>query len=64
MNRMSINIAKHLVCIRFETRRRAMAEVINWLTYYNHRRRHSKLGYISPMKFEQNWFAAQLNDAA
>ncbi len=49
---------------RFETRRQAMDEVIDWLTYYNHRRLHSTLGYISPMQFEQNWFAAQLKDAA
>lgn len=50
--------------MRFETRRQAMDEVIDWLTYYNHRRRHSTLGYISPMQFEQNWFAAQLKKAA
>ena len=50
--------------MRFETRRQAMDEVIDWLTYYNHRRLHSTLGYISPMQFEQNWFAAQLKNAA
>lgn len=50
--------------MRFETRRQAMDEVIDWLTFYNHRRLHSTLGYISPMQFEENWFAAQLRDAA
>ena len=50
--------------IKFETRRQAMDEVIDWLTFYNHRRLHSTLGYISPMQFEKNWFAAQLKDAA
>lgn len=50
--------------MRFETRRQAMDEVIDWLMYYNHKRLHSTLGYISPMQFEQNWFAAQLKDAA
>lgn len=50
--------------MRFETRRQAMDEVIDWLTYYNNRRRHSTLGYISPMQHEKNWFAAQLKDAA
>jgi len=50
--------------MRFETRRQAMDEVIDWLTYYNHRRRHSTLGYISPMQYEQNWFAAQMKEAA
>jgi transposase InsO family protein len=50
--------------MRFETRRQAMDEVIDWLTFYNHRRLHSTLGYISPMQFEKNWFAAQLKKAA
>ena len=50
--------------MRFETRRHAMDEVIDWLMFYNYRRLHSTLGYISPMQFEQNWFAAQLKDAA
>ena len=50
--------------MRFETRRQAMDEVIDWLMFYNHKRLHSTLGYISPMRFEQNWLAAQLKDAA
>jgi len=50
--------------MRFETQRQAMDEVIDWLTYYNHRRLHSTLNYISPMQFEKNWFAAQLKKAA
>lgn len=50
--------------MRFETRRQAMDEVIDWLTYYNHKRLHPTPGYISPMQFGQNWFAAQLKDAA
>ena len=50
--------------MRFETRRQAMDEVIDWLTFYNHRRLHSTLGYLSPMQFENNWFAAQLKKAA
>jgi len=47
-----------------ETRRQAMDEVIDWLNYYNHRRLHSTLNYISPMKFEQNWLVAQLKKTA
>ena len=50
--------------MRFETRRQAMDEVIDWLTFYNHRRLHSTLGYVSPMQFENNWHAAQLKKAA
>ena len=49
---------------KFATRRQAMDEVIDWLTFYNHRRLHSTLGYLSPMQFEKNWFAAQLQNAA
>ena len=44
---------------RFATRRDAMDEVIDWLTFYNHTRLHSTLGYVSPMTFEKRWFAAQ-----
>ena len=49
---------------KFTTQRQAMDEVIDWLTFYNHRRLHSTLGYISPMQFENNWLAAQLKQAA
>ena len=34
-----------------------MDEVIDWLTFYNHRRLHSTLDYVSPMTFEQRWIA-------
>jgi len=50
--------------MRFETQRQAMDEVIDWLTYYNHRRLHATLDYISPMQFEHNWLAEQLKKAA
>ncbi len=49
---------------KFATRRQAMDEVIAWLTFYNHRRLHSSLGYVSPMQFEKSWHAAQLKNAA
>jgi putative transposase len=41
-----------------------MDEVISWLMVYNHSRLHSTLGYVSPMKFEERWCAAQVNQAA
>ena len=49
---------------KFATRRDAMDEVIDWLTFYNHSRLHSTLGYISPMQFEQRWHAKQQLKAA
>ena len=47
---------------RFATRRDAMDEVIDWLNFYNHKRLHSTLGYVSPMTFEQRWTAARQQD--
>nr|AAS83411.1 putative transposase OCP [uncultured Ralstonia sp.] len=49
---------------RFKTRRDAMDEIVDWLTFYNHRRLHSSLGYVSPMQFERAWLAAQKRQAA
>ncbi len=34
---------------KFATLRQVMGDVIDWLTFYNHRRLHSTLGYVSPM---------------
>ena len=41
-----------------------MGEVIDWLMFYNHRRLHSTLGYVSLTQFEKSWDAAQLLKAA
>jgi putative transposase len=49
---------------KVETRRQAMDEMIDCITFYNHRRIHSTLGYLNPMQFEKNWNAAQLLKAA
>ncbi len=47
---------------KFATRREAMDEVMDWINFYNHKRLHSTLGYVSPMTFEQRWTAAQQQD--
>jgi transposase InsO family protein len=39
----------------FATMRQARLEIFQWLTYDNARRRHSALGYLSPMEFEQQY---------
>jgi transposase InsO family protein len=49
---------------KFATQREAMDEVIDWLTFYNHRRLNSTLGYVSPMQFEENWPAGRAKKAA
>ncbi|MCX4425860.1 IS3 family transposase [Streptomyces mirabilis] len=38
----------------FVTMSQARLEIFLWLTYYNTRRRHSALSYLSPMEFEQH----------
>lgn len=37
-----------------------MDEATDWLNYYNHRKLHSTLDYISPMQLEQNRLETQL----
>jgi len=59
----SLKVAR-LHGVRFATRRAAMDEVIDWMSFYNHRRLHSTLDYVSPMQFEQRWFAGQEKQAA
>jgi transposase InsO family protein len=49
---------------KFATRREAMDAVMDWMAFYNHRRLHSTLGYLSPMQYEQRWYAAQRKKAA
>ena len=39
--------------MRFATRRQAMDEIMDWTRFYNHRRMHSTLGYLSPMAYEK-----------
>ena len=47
---------------RLTTRREAMDRVIDWPTFYNHRKLHSTLSYVSPTTFKQRWIAVQQQD--
>ena len=49
---------------RFATREQARQAIMNWMAFYNHRRLHSSLGYLSPMQYEQRWYEAQRKKAA
>ena len=48
---------------RFPTRRQAKDKTIAWLLWYNQSRLHSTLAYVSPVRFEQDWLAAQAKQA-
>jgi transposase InsO family protein len=43
---------------KFQTRAEAINAIMSWIAFYNHRRLHSSLGYLSPMQYEQRWDAA------
>ena len=49
---------------RFATIEQARQAIMNWMDFYNHRRLHSSLGYLSPMQYEKRWYEAQRKKAA
>jgi len=40
---------------RFQTRQQAKDEVLDWLHWYNRKRLHSALNYVSPVEYEREW---------
>jgi transposase InsO family protein len=45
--------------MRLPSPRREKDEVLGWLTFYNCKRLHSTLGYMSQMAFEKKWLAGE-----
>lgn len=45
--------------MRLSTRRQAKDEIMDWLTFYNGKRLHSTLGYMSPTAFEKKRLAEE-----
>ncbi|MGX7671351.1 IS3 family transposase [Plantactinospora sp. DSM 117369] len=49
---------------RWTTEPDARRDVFRWIAFYNHRRRHSALGYLSPADYEQTLTPATLQQIA
>ena len=49
---------------RFETQAEARAALFDYLAFYNQRRRHSALGYLSPAAYERRHYEQQVADLA
>jgi len=46
---------ERIACKVYRTRDQARADVFDYIErFYNPRRRHSTIGYLSPMEFERN----------
>nr|ELU0813883.1 IS3 family transposase [Pseudomonas putida] len=40
---------------RYTSYHKAKTDLFDYIRFYNHRRRHSTLGYLSPMEFERRY---------
>jgi transposase InsO family protein len=49
---------------RFADRATARRAIFNWINTYNTRRRHSSLGYIPPIQWENQYRQPKANPAA
>ncbi|MFW8566242.1 integrase core domain-containing protein [Orrella sp. 11846] len=44
---------------KFQAHEHARSVIMAWITFYNRSRLHSSLGDISPMEYENKWYAEQ-----
>ncbi len=43
------------VYLRYACHHEAKTDLFDYIRFYNHRRHHSTLGYLSPMEFERRY---------
>jgi transposase InsO family protein len=48
--------SERLDACRFLTRDEARNEILDYITYYNSKRLHSALGYLTPMAYEKEQY--------
>lgn len=49
---------------KFRSHSEAHSVIMAWISFYNHRRLHSSLEYMSPMEYEQRWHNMQTRKSA